>query len=164
MLTKINHYVIALKYKLNKLFISKKKYIYIHFLEFCQIHTTHHETTTTMNKQNISIPQTSYLLLLIPAPTPGNHGSNFWVDFNFFFHKTLPSSSHLLGSPGSELCEVWAVLDGMGWGVDRSANPVWKPQELSRGFLIPENEHHFQRRASLVPHMRAAALLLRLEW
>lgn len=55
------------------------------------------------------------------------------------------------------------MLDGMGWGVDRSANPVWKPQELSRGFLIPENEHHFQRRASLVPHMRAAALLLRLE-
>ena len=35
------------------------------------------ETTTTMKTQNISIPQTSYLLLLIPSPTPGNHGSYF---------------------------------------------------------------------------------------
>ena len=55
------------------------------------------------------------------------------------------------------------MLDETGWGVDRSANPVWKPQELSRGFLLPDSEHHFQRRASLVPHMRTAALLLHLE-
>lgn len=118
MLTKINHYVIALKYKLNKLFISKKKNIYIYislsFAKYIQ-HTVKQPPQWTHRTFLSPKPLPSFCWSL-PQPPATMDLISEWISIFFFIKRFLQAAIcwevQEANSVRSELC--WMEWGG-GW-------------------------------------------------